>query len=187
MRQAETISLDFWPIRALIRVVINTMETGDKPSPAEIAKETAACLHTYELDDETWQKFKTESKRIFVAAQSWPLSMALPPQNGSEEDYPPPWISELSSSRHSWLPIYSLERLLWCQGGSDLFMVFPINNSSRWARQWRLRLKYFKIVKKKACHLYGPTASPYDRNSEGMGGFRRMDTLWLVCGAMSMS
>lgn len=53
MRQAETISLDFWPIWALIRVVINTMETGDKPSPAEIAKETAACLHTYELDDET--------------------------------------------------------------------------------------------------------------------------------------
>lgn len=64
MRQGETIPLDFWPIWALVRVVIDTVETGDKLSPAEVAKETTNSLHTYEPDDDTLEKAKTERKKF---------------------------------------------------------------------------------------------------------------------------
>jgi len=70
------------------------METGDKLSPAEVAKETTNSLHTYELDDETLEKAKTESKKIFVASQSRP-SPTTPPlltEEPTEDDQPPSTI-----------------------------------------------------------------------------------------------
>ncbi|XP_077915011.1 endogenous retrovirus group K member 8 Gag polyprotein [Halichoerus grypus] len=159
MRQDETILLDFWPIWALIRVVINTMETGDKLSPAEIAKETTNSLHTYELDDETLEKAKTESK-VFAASQSRPLPTAPPllTEDPTEDDQPP--STDLFPLKRSSLALSPLEKELRRQAANDLCMAFPVDRTQAAGPVYEgLDLNALRELKK-ACHLYGPTA-PY--------------------------
>ena len=73
-RWGKNISIDFWPLLALIKAMILPFQGNSSPSDIQQAEHL---LHEYELDDETLQKAQLEQHNIFP---NFPTSPAAAPK-----------------------------------------------------------------------------------------------------------
>ena len=73
-RRGKNISIDFWPLLALIKAMI--LPCQGNSSPPDIQQQAEHLLHEYELDDETLQKAQLEQHKIFPNFPTSPAAAA---------------------------------------------------------------------------------------------------------------
>ena len=74
-REKKNIPIDFWPLWALIEVVI--LQLQGNSSPPNIRQQAEHLLHEYELDDKTLGKAQLERHKIFQNFLTSPALVAI--------------------------------------------------------------------------------------------------------------